>query len=194
MDGDLLLELLSSLRNSSKGSEWKSGKDFLNRIKNIWLETKPPKTGMLGIGGAGVLPQPLYGLQQSLGARFQWTENQKKDRLYGSYVGALKSRLAKGGIIGKDVGNLSVQEQQWVMDAIPSFYDYKDVGINKIDNMTGMLDEMYAARKAGYKNLESKLADKGQKYFKGQVINRGKKSYRIVGGDLVNDPDIEEIK
>lgn len=174
--------------------DWKGGKAFLNRIKDIWLETKPPKTGVLGIGGSGVLPQPLYGAQQALGSYFQFTQNQKKDRLYSSYVGALKSRLAKGGIIGKDVGNLSVQEQQWVMNAVPAHFDYEDVGLKKIDNMTGMLDEMYQARKEGYKSLEDKMADKGWKYFNGQIITKGKKSYRVIGGDLTNDPDVEEIK
>lgn len=174
--------------------EWAGGKAFLNTLKSKWLETKPPSTGVLGIGGAGVIPQPFYGMQQKVGSLFQWTENQKKDNLYVSYANALKSRLAKGGIIGKDVGNLSVQEQQWVMQGIPGLMDYKDVGSKKIENMKDMLDSMYYARKTGYKTLDEMLTDKGQNYFKGQVITQGKKSYKVIGGDLVNDPDIEEIK
>jgi hypothetical protein len=173
---------------------WKGGKAFLNIIKNKFLETKPPNTGMLGINKSGILPQPLYGMQQKVGSLLQWTDNQKKDNLYVSYVNALKSRLAKGGIVGTDVGNLSVQEQQWVMEGIPGLMDYKDVGLGKIDNLLGMLDAMYEARKLGYANLDVMLTDKGQNYFKGQVITKGNKSYKVVGGDLVNDPDIEVIK
>jgi hypothetical protein len=38
------------------------------------------------------------------------------------------------------------------------------------------------------------MADKGHSYFKGQIISKGNKSYKVIGGDLTKDPDIEEIK
>jgi len=175
-------------------ADWKSGKAFLETMRKKWLEGRPPKTGILGLGGSGVLPQPLYGVQQKLGSLLQFTDNQKKDNLYISYANALKSRLAKGGIIGKDVGNLSIQEQGWVMQGVPSIMDYDETGNAKIDNMKEMLDTMFYARKQGYKSIDEMMADKGHSYFKGQIISKGNKSYKVIGGDLTKDPDIEEIK
>lgn len=39
-----------------------------------------------------------------------------------------------------------------------------------------------------------KLGNKATKYIVGQVITQGNKNYRITGGDLNNDPDVEVIK
>jgi len=160
--------------------EWKSSKALLKSLKEDWLATNPPRAGMLGIGGAGILPQPLYGIHQRIGSTIQLTKNQRADAKYYDRLKGLQSRLAKG-IIGKDIGNLAYQEQLAVRGSLGTLGDAYETGIAKFNAQDKMMDEMYAARKEGYKNVVEKWEAEGRVLTKEKAMEYLKKA----GGDPV---------
>jgi len=134
---------------------------LLDSLEKDWLATTPPKAGMLGIGESGLMPQPIHGISQRIGSEFQFTRNQRADRVYVRRVKALQSRLAKG-VIGQDVGNLSVYEQAAAQGGVAGLSDTYETGKQMFEKARQMVVEMKDARAAGYKSLDEKLRAEGR--------------------------------
>ena len=65
----------------------------------------------------------------------------------------------------------------------------KNFDTDKLDPIT-----VQAMSKYGYKPGEAEGGkEKSEKYHVGQIVQKGSKKYKVVGGDM-NDPDVEEVK
>src|SRR3990167_72896 len=125
---------------------------IVDTIKTKWEKTTPPgtRTTALPIVGRGLASL------SAIGARLQATKGQRKDSAYLSFIKGIRAQIARS--LG-DVGNLSEFEQKSVLDLIPSINDSYDVGLEKIENIKSLIENIRSNQPSITQNLDIKKND-----------------------------------
>jgi len=141
---------------------YNAGMSFLKNAKESWRKTSPPLRA-----NQGLMPQPLYGIEQYLGAMFQdafkfgKNFNQTMDKTHVRWINATRSKLARE-VIGKDIGNLNEYEQKVAVGGTAGLTDTYETGMELFKKTEQVLKDMRDARIMGYKNLEAKYTAEGR--------------------------------
>ncbi len=113
-----------------------------NNIENLWLKTSPKEKGGFGMLAAGPYDYMAAGLQRN--------PKEIASKEYLDFIGGIRALLARG--MG-DVGNLSQYEQQAVIESVPKIgpfgQDIKQTGLNKMNNLRKVINDIKEARKQG---------------------------------------------